>query len=351
MKRFIPTLLLLIPVILVLNACGTDGKASNKIIPQGIIPVKISPIELSENKIDIQGTGQFTTDEETLLSFKTGGIISQVLVSEGDYIQKGQLLATLDLTEINTGVAQAQLAYEKSLRDYERVQRLLADSVATLEQSQNGKTALDIAIQNLEAAKFNKNFSQIRAVSNGYVLKKYANAGQQISPGFPVLQTNGTGKGSWKLKVALSDRDWASVREGDVVEISTPVQPNNFYGGRVKRKSRIADALTGTYQVEIEFDEAAPEYLASGMFGAAIIHASQEQPTWYVPYEAILDANGGKGFVFVTKDKETAEKITVNLGRIYADKVQILEGLEGYQHLIVSGSAYLSDRSSISIQD
>lgn len=351
MKHFIPTIILLIPAIWVLNACGTDGKANNKIIPQGRIPVKIRPIELSEDKMDIQGTGQFTTDDETLLSFKTGGIINQILVSEGDYIQKGQLLATLDLTEINTGVAQAQLAYDKALRDYERVHRLLIDSVATLEQSQNGKTALDIAIQNLEAVEFNKNYSQIRAVSNGYVLKKYANAGQQISPGSPVLQTNGTGKGSWKLKVALSDRDWASVQEGDAVEIYTPVQPDNQYHARVKRKSKIADAVTGTYQVEIEFAEAAPDYLASGMFGTAIIHTSQEQSTWFVPFEAILDANGGKGFVFVTKDKETAEKIVVDLGRIHTDKVQILHGLEGYQHLIVSGSAYLNDQSLISIQN
>lgn len=351
MKRFIPTLLFLIPGILVLNACGTDGKAINNAIPQGSIPVKVTSIELSENKMDIQGTGQFTTDDETLLSFKTGGIISQILVSEGDYIKKGQVLATLDLTEINTGVAQAELGYEKALRDYERVQRLLTDSVATLEQSQNSKTALDIASQNLQAAKFNQDYSLIRAVSNGYVLKKFANPGQQISSGSPVLQTNGTGKGNWKLKVALSDRDWATVQEEDKVEITTPVQPDKAYQAMVKRKAKVADAMTGTYLVEIEFSETAPEYLASGMFGTATIHCSTTQPTWYIPYEAVLDANGGKGFVFVTQDKETAQKISVVLGRVYPDKVQVISGLEGYDQLIVAGSAYLSDQSSISIRN
>jgi RND family efflux transporter MFP subunit len=351
MKNSIPTLLLIIPVILLLNACGTDGKAINDVIPQGSIPVKVAPIELSENKMDIQGTGQFTTDDETLLSFKTGGIISQILVSEGDYIKKGQLLATLDLTEINTGVAQAELGYEKALRDFQRVQRLLADSVATLEQSQNSKTALDIASQNLQAAKFNKDYSQIRAVSNGYVLKKFANPGQQISSGSPVLQTNGIGKGKWKLKVALSDRDWANVQEEDKVEILTPVQPDRPYQALVKRKAKVADAMTGTYQVEMEFSETAPEYLAAGMFGTATIHSSNTQPTWYIPYESILDANGGKGFVFVTKDNQKALKISVVLGRVYPDKVQVISGLEGYDQLIVAGSAYLSDQSSISIQN
>lgn len=351
MKKLIQTLLLFGPAIMLINACGTDGKAINDVIPQGSIPVKVVPIKLSESQMLIQGTGQFTTDDETLLSFKTGGIINQVLVSEGDYISKGQLLATLDLTEINTGVAQAELGYEKALRDYQRVQRLMADSVATLEQSQNSKTALDMASQNLQAAKFNKDYSQIRAVSNGFVLKKFANPGQQISSGSPVLQTNGTGKGSWKLKVALSDRDWAIVQEADKVEIITAVQPDRPYQAVVKRKAKVADAMTGTYQVEMEFSETAPEYLASGMFGTATIRSSNSQPTWYIPYEAILDANGGKGFVFVTKDNETALKISVVLGRVYPDKVQVISGLEGYDQLIVAGSAYLSDQSSISIQN
>jgi RND family efflux transporter MFP subunit len=300
---------------LVLNACGTDGKASNNVIPKGSIPVKVSPIVMSENKIDIHGTGQFTTDDETLLSFKTSGIINQILVSEGDYIKQGQLLATLDLTEINTEVTQAKLAYEKALRDFERVQRLLADSVATLEQSQNSKTALDIASQNLQAAEFNKDYSLIRAVSNGYVLKKFANPGQQISSGSPVLQTNGTGKGNWKLKVALSDRDWATVQEDDRVEIITPVQPERLYQAHVKRKAKVADTMTGTYLVEIEFSETAPDHLASGMFGTAIIHSSTTQPTWYIPYDAILDANGGKGFVFVTKDNANSPKNKCGFGK------------------------------------
>lgn len=351
MKNLIQTFLLIVPGIMLINACGTDGKAINDVIPQGSIPVKVVPIELSENQMAIQGTGQFTTDDETLLSFKTGGIISQVLVSEGDYIYKGQLLAILDLTEINTGVAQAELGYEKALRDFQRVQRLLADSVATLEQSQNSKTALDMASQNLQAAKFNKDYSQIRAVSNGYVLKKFANPGQQISSGSPVFQTNGPGKSSWKLKVALSDRDWATVQEGDKVEIITSVQPDSTYQALVKRKAKVADALTGTYLVEIGFSEDVPDYLASGMFGTATIHSSTSQPTWYIPYEAIMDANGGKGFVFVTKDNDTAHKVSVLLGRVYPDKIQIISGLEGYDQLIVAGSAYLSDQSSISIQN
>ncbi|MGY0039503.1 biotin/lipoyl-binding protein [Pedobacter sp. NJ-S-72] len=74
-------------------------------------------------------SGQFTTDDEVLLSFKTGGIINSLLVKEGDAVKKGQLLATLNLTEINAQVQQTQLSYEKAKRDYQRTKNLYSDSV------------------------------------------------------------------------------------------------------------------------------------------------------------------------------------------------------------------------------
>ena len=66
----------------------------------------------------IQTSGLFTTDDETYLAFKTGGIIEKIYVKEGDAIRKGQLLATLNLTEIEAQVAQARLSFEKAKRDF-----------------------------------------------------------------------------------------------------------------------------------------------------------------------------------------------------------------------------------------
>src|SRR5690606_10040608 len=99
--------------------------------------------------------------------------------------------------------------------DHERVQRLLSDSVVTIEHAESAKTALDIANQQLGAVLFNQSFSEIRAVADGYVLKKFVNPGQIISSGSPVLQTNGAGNSDWKLKVGISDKEWAVIAEGD----------------------------------------------------------------------------------------------------------------------------------------
>jgi multidrug efflux pump subunit AcrA (membrane-fusion protein) len=102
-------------------------------------------------------------------------------VKEGDAIKKGQVLAVLDLTEINAQVTQATLAFEKAERDYKRLSNLYRDSVVTLEQFQNAGTGLDIAREQLTAARFNRTFSEIRASENGYILRKFVNEGQVIT--------------------------------------------------------------------------------------------------------------------------------------------------------------------------
>ena len=91
------------------------------------------------------------------------------------------MLATLQLTEINAQVQQAQLGVDKALRDYNRTLNLYHDSVATLEQVQNVKTGLDLARQQLSAVQFNRGYATIRAPKSGFVLKKMADAGQVVS--------------------------------------------------------------------------------------------------------------------------------------------------------------------------
>src|SRR5581483_2717579 len=118
-------------------------------------------------------------------------------VKEGDHIIKGQLLATLDLTEINAQVQQAAQSVEKVQRDVNRVKNLYNDTVATLEQVQNTNTQLSVAEENLRIARFNQQYAQIRATENGTILKKLMNEGELAAAGAPVFAMNGTAGNDW----------------------------------------------------------------------------------------------------------------------------------------------------------
>ena len=177
------------------SCSNSNGKNKNIERTSEVIPVRVMAIAQQELQPVIQTSGLFTTDDETNLAFKTGGIIEKMYVKEGDAIRKGQLLAALNLTEIEAQVAQARLSFEKAKRDFNRVENLYKDSVTTLEQFQNARTGMDVASRQLDAANFNRSYSEIRAMNNGFVLRKMASDGQVISSGTTVFQTNGAGQG------------------------------------------------------------------------------------------------------------------------------------------------------------
>ena len=348
------TLLLLPAAALLLHACGTpaSGKNAKAVLQTDTIPVQVMPLD--QNGIQptpIAVSGQFTTDDETQLGFKTGGVIRSILVKEGDRIHAGELLATLDLTEINTQVSQAQLGVEKAKRDFQRIQNLYRDSVATLEQLQNAQTALDIANQQVSAARFNQTYSEIRAGQDGFVLRKLANPGQVVSPGAAVLETNGGGNKGWMLRVGVSDRQWAQIKLGDKAVLQTAALPGKTLSGTVSRKSEGVDPQTGTFTTDIRVGESVP--LAAGLFGKGTIQpavgAAVKAGSWAIPYQALLDGDGSSGYVFVTNDGHTAHKVRVRLSGMEKDHVLISDGLGDARALIISGSAYLNDSSPIRV--
>ena len=68
-----------------------------------------------------------------------------------------------------------------------------------------------------------------------------------------------------------------------------------------------------------------------------------------LPYESVLEADGNEAFVFVTNDRKTATKVPVKVAYLAQNLVAIAGGLEGYPEVITTGSAYLTDKSPISI--
>ncbi|PSR55083.1 efflux RND transporter periplasmic adaptor subunit [Adhaeribacter arboris] len=337
-------------VLALLGACqSTEKKEKVNLAGNGPMPVKVMPLQKTTHQEAIPVSGQFTTNDEAVLSFKTGGVVQNILVKEGESVRKGQLLATLNLTEIEAQVTQAKLGLEKAQRDFNRAENLFRDSVYTLEQFQNTKTALELAQQQLKAAQFNQSYSNIRAVENGIVLKKFVNPGQVVQPGDPILQTNGAGTSNWILKVGVSDKEWARIKLQDKATIETDAAPQGKLTGFVSNKSAGADPATGSFEIEIKLATKEQQKVAAGMFGKAIIYPSTPAPLWQIPYEALLDGNADKGFVFVTTDNKTARKIPVTIAAIQNQNLLISQGLENVPSLIVSGSAYLTDNTPIAI--
>lgn len=349
MKNSVYHTALLFTVSLLTVACTAPETTPVPLASAERIPVKVMALTPTSIEKTVVSSGQFTTNDETVLSFKTGGVISKVFVKEGDPIKKGQLLAVLDLTEIAAQVNQAQIAFEKAQRDHKRVENLYRDSVASAEQFQNSRSALDLAQQQLNAARFNLSYSEIRAGTDGVVLRKLMNEGQIAGPGLPVLQINGKGTSDWLLRVTVSDRDWALIALGDSAQVQVDALQAVVVPATVHAKSESVDPVTGALTLDLRLLNRKSMDLASGMFGKALIFPKASGTAWKIPYEALLDGNASQGFVFVTNDGQTARKVPVVVGQIQKNEVCIDGGLSSFDYLIVSGSAYLTDRSPIQV--
>lgn len=329
-----------------------QAERKSEISVQDTIPVKLMPINIGAGDSGIEATGVFTTDDETVLSFKNGGVISKITVKEGDAVRKGQLLASVLSSEVDAKAGQAKLAVEKARRDFERASKLYRDSVATLEQMQNAKTALDVAQQDLKSVSFNQQYSNIYSPVSGFVLAKMANEGQVVGPGTPILQVNGASNANWKLKVGVGDQQWSQIKVGDPAKISTDAMPTDTLDAVVSKKSEGLDPQTGTFTIFLELKEKPSYKLATGIFGKSIIMNSGMKAgnQWRIPFSALLDGNGREGYVFITEDGKTAKKQKIKVAKIENDDVLVAAGLEQAQSIIVSGSPYLVDGSAIVVK-
>jgi len=329
-----------------LGACSGAGADTAPAVDDAV-PVRVTDVVEATAAPAIEAPGVLAPSEEVRLSFKIGGVVARVLVEEGARVRAGDVLAALDTREIDAQVTKARSALEKAERDYARVRNLHRDSVATLEQLENAATAVEVARSDYDAAIFNQRYATIRAPGSGVVMRKSAEPGELVGAGQPVLTFGNDGAGT-VVQVALADRDAARVKVGDAAEVVFDALPGQTFAGRVSRTSGAADAVTGTYGIEISL-AGGPRNL-NGLIGRVRIQPTAANRVRLVPIEAVHDANGSAAVVYTLgADGTTAERVDVRLGFIDGDRIAILQGLDEVSRVITSGSAYLTHGTRVKV--
>ena len=300
MKKLFQPFILVFALGFTLVSCSKPEKEKSALlaIDESAIAVKLEPVEQGEFTLPVTSSGLISTETESRLSFKVPGIITKIYVKEGDAVNKGQLLASLDLTEIDAQVSQAKNNFDKATRDLERGQRLLKDSAATLEQIQNLQTGYNVAQEGFRIASFNRQFSTIHAIAAGRVIKKFVNEGELATTGVPVVMVNSAGQNDWIVKVGLPDVDWVRVKAGDKVKVTTDAYPGVELEGILGSINEGAEVVTGLYQAEVKVNPGGKK-LASGLFAKVRIIPSSKAKSWSVPIEAIVEGRGNSAYVFV----------------------------------------------------
>jgi RND family efflux transporter MFP subunit len=332
-------------LVLVSTGCGSGEQDEP---PEIGIPVKTAAVVREAVSIPVHASGKLVSTTESRLSFKTGGIVGRIWVDEGEAVSGGQILAELETDEIEAQVEQARSGYDKAKRDFERVKRLFADSVATIEQFQNAETGLKLAESALAIAEFNLEHSAIRAPSDGRVLRRFVETDEMVGPGMPVVLFGTSGEG-WRIRVGVSDRDIIRLRLGDPAIAAFDAYPGETFEAEVVEVGEAASPLSGAYEVELALRDEA-RTLVSGFVASVDIHPVRCDSMTVVPIEAVMEADGDEAYVYIPGESRTrARRLEVKVGCLTDAAVAVSSGLEGVETVITEGAAYLTDGAAIRI--
>jgi multidrug efflux system membrane fusion protein len=311
------------------------------------IAVRVAPVERGAIRIPVRAFGTLGAHREVALGFKVGGIVSRVLVEEGQRVHKGQLLAVLDTTEMDAHLDKAHGELEQSRREFARRTALYEDQSTPLALVQDAETAVAVANANKAALEFNRQCATLIAPSAGVVALRGVDVGEIVMPGSVAFILNANGAGP-TVKVALIDRDLLSVKLGARARVSLDADPEHPLSARVSQIARVASPLTGTFQVELTVEGSDVARLPSGLSARVEIERAQPSAGTSVPVSALVEANGLQAAVYVL-DGSRARRVPVTLRTLTGDRA-VLSGLPPeIAEVVDSGASFLHDGALVSV--
>lgn len=335
----------------VLHACS-DGNGAVNPEAERLTPVRVVDTTLGPAAPAIRTSALVALKDETRLAFKVGGVIASIDVEEGQRVRAGEVLAKLQLAEVQSQVEQARQMVDKAERDLKRGERLYAEQVIALEQLQDLRTQREMAAQSLNAAEFNRGTAVLEAPADGVVLRKLAQASETVGPGAPVLVLGELTRG-FVLKASLSDREVVQLKLDDRAEVELDAFPGHTLKASVSRLPAAADPRTGLFDIELALAPEPGVALNTGMVARVRIKPSSAAAgeLVHVPIAAIVEATGDRAHVYVLGEGDVVSRKAVEVAFIDGEEVALRSGLEAGLRVVTDGAAYLEDGRRVRVRD
>ncbi len=344
-------LLLSLIIIGALSSCKQEIEALNEISTvQDYTWVETAPIERYTSPIPIHAIGRIGSDKEVKLSFKIGGVISQLSADEGDYVRAGQSLASIRTNEIDAQVLKARQGVEKAQRDLDRIQLMYQDSAATLENVQDLSTMVELRQADLDIALFNQQYAKIISPVNGRILSRIAEPNELVSPGQPIYIISSSSNGSYVMTASLSDRDISLISTGDKALVSFDAYPGDTFAGSVIGVDESADPRTGTFGVDIAI-KTNGRRMRNGLIGRIEILPKGQNDYIQIPLDAVVEADHGDVILFTPTQSDTiAREWRVQPIRISHTHILVEPSSVSGDRVITAGAPYLLDGDRIKVK-
>lgn len=314
---------------------GTTARASRREIPRLVI-----------------ATGSLEADKSIMVSTRMMGWVRQVHVREGQTVAKGDLLVSIDDSDLRAkkaqaeaGIVEAKAVLANAEKMAERFQKLYAEKSVSKQQLDDVLTGRDRAAAGLKMAeaglaevKVHLGYLNVTAPVDGLVSRKMIEEGGMANPGMPLVMLESAG--AMKVVAHLGEKDVSSVELGDMVTVDVTSLDNAVFTAPLDKIVPAANPGSRTYDIEIVLAEPDAR-LKSGMFARVSVPVGTREAVT-VPVETVVRRGQLTG-VWTVAENGTAHLRWVRLGRPVGESVEILSGLEGTETVVLSTEQPLAE--------
>ena len=348
MKRAIISVIIIGAILAGIIYILKDNKAKNEAITQAAavtnaeVAVRVESVRSEEVDLTYTANGTFEPKQEVTVSAQAAGRVVRVLVSEGARVSAGQTLAIVEGDKANVNVANAQAMYDDAAANVQRFESAFATGGVTKQQLDQVKLQFETAKNSLQSAKLMAGDVTIKTSVAGIVNSRAIEPGTYVNPGTPAFDI--VNISSLKLRVNVDEKNVSSLRIGQTVDVAVSVFSDKKLTGKI---TFIAPKADGSLNFPVEIEVANPgNELRAGMYGTA--NFGSQSGTVLVAPRAAFVGSVSDNRVFVAREGK-AVAVKVVSGRNFGDNVEILEGLQVDDQVIVSGHINVFDQTPITI--
>jgi RND family efflux transporter MFP subunit len=346
--RFIPLLIL----VGVLAACNNQSQSESTELA---VPVSIEDIKLQDIQQFVNTTGTVNATSEVVMNSEMAGDYflqtnpaTGRTFKLGDRVQKGQTIIHFENEEYENNLAPdaVKLNLEISEQEYEKQKSLYEKGGVTLRELRNSEVSKTNARYNFENARIQLDKMNITAPFSGVIteLPYYTEETRVASGSHMVTLMSYT---QMYMNMNLPEKNISEVKLGQDVLITNYTLPEDTLKGKVTELSPAISTETRTFSGKIEINN--PELkLRPGMFVKCDIITARKDSAIVIPKDIIMTGGRGK-YVFVVGRNSAADDRWITTGIENQDYVEVVEGLQPNDRLIIKGFETLRDDSKVKI--
>ena len=335
------SMIMLLTAGLLLSSCGNKKGDAEK----APIRVKTEVVSTGSSQTGQTYVGIVEEREGTAVSFTSMGVVKRVLVTEGQSVSKGQLIAEMDDTQARNLLSGAEAQMAQANDALERYKMLHDNGSLPEVQWVEIQSKVAQAKSQFEIAKKNLADCKLTAPVSGIVGSKMIKAGETALPSQAVVTILDIS--SVKVKVAIPEAEVGGIAATTPTRIKVDAANKEVSGGHIEKGVQ-ADALTHTYDIKVNVANAdrklLPGMVASVQFAAA---AQQQTELLTLPITSVQKKADGSLFVWTIAKDSTAHRSPVQIGRTAGNRVVINGGVSTNDRVVTEGYQKLSENTRV----